>query len=143
MYLHSIPRPSRMKRKKTRVGRGGKRGTTAGHGTKGQKSRAGRRMRPGMREMIQRLPKLRGVKNQSRSIFPIPVNVGDLELFDAKSVVDPKALAAAGFIRSERTRVKILGGGDLTKSLVIRGIPVSKKAKEKIESAKGAVEAAP
>lgn len=43
-----------------RIGRGGKRGTTSGRGQKGQKSRSGHRIRPAVRDMIQRLPKLRG-----------------------------------------------------------------------------------
>ncbi len=46
-----------------RVGRGGKRGTFSGRGTKGQHSRAGRRIRPAERDYIQHLPKLRGVGN--------------------------------------------------------------------------------
>jgi len=48
---------------KKRIGRGGKRGTTSGRGTKGQHSRAGRRIRPAERDFIQRLPKLRGIGN--------------------------------------------------------------------------------
>ncbi|MEK7554570.1 MAG: 50S ribosomal protein L15 [Patescibacteria group bacterium] len=141
MNLHTIERPQWMKRRKTRVGRGGKRGTTSGHGTKGQKSRSGHRIRPAVRDLIQRLPKLRGTKNKSRIEGATPVNVGMLDQFEAKSIIDPKALKAAGFIRSEKERVKILGDGKLTKALIVRGISVSKKAKEKIELAKGTIEA--
>ena len=140
MNLHTLQRPKWMKFKKTRVGRGGKRGTTSGHGTKGQKSRSGHRIRPAMRDLIQRLPKLRGVKNPSRAEIVTPVSVGDLERFDAKTIIDVKALAHAKLIRSASVRVKILGGGKLTKQLTVRGIPVSKEAKKKIELANGTVE---
>ena len=52
-------------RKKKRVGRGGKRGTTSGRGTKGQKSRSGHRIRPAERDLLIRIPKLRGYRNKS------------------------------------------------------------------------------
>ena len=64
MQLHEL-RPTEERKAKKRVGRGGKRGTYSGRGMKGQKARAGRRIRPAMRDLMQRTPKLRGVKNQS------------------------------------------------------------------------------
>lgn len=64
MLLHEIT--VQRKYKKPRVGRGGKRGTTAGHGQKGQKSRAGRRIRPAERDLMQRIPKLRGYNNKPK-----------------------------------------------------------------------------
>ena len=63
MQIHEL-RQKTKSRAKTRVGRGGKRGTFSGRGTKGQKARAGRRIRPAERDLIQRLPKLRGLKNK-------------------------------------------------------------------------------
>jgi len=62
--LHEIKLEKPNKTKK-RVARGGKRGTTAGRGQKGQKSRAGRRIRPAERDLVNRLPKLRGYKNKA------------------------------------------------------------------------------
>ena len=60
MQLHELQPFHRLKRKAPRVGRGGKRGTTSGKGTKGQKARAGHRIRPAERDLIIRIPKLRG-----------------------------------------------------------------------------------
>ncbi len=57
--------PNIKEKSKKRVGRGGKRGTYSGRGIKGQKSRAGRKMRPAIRDLIQRTPKLRGVGDKA------------------------------------------------------------------------------
>jgi large subunit ribosomal protein L15 len=65
MQLHEL-KPFHPNKKQRRVGRGGKRGTTSGRGTKGQKARAGHRIRPAERDLIQRLPKLRGFKNKPK-----------------------------------------------------------------------------
>jgi len=64
MQLHEL-QPTNKKKTKKRVGRGGKRGTYSGRGIKGQKSRAGRKIRPAIRDLMQRTPKLRGAKNQA------------------------------------------------------------------------------
>ncbi len=66
MQLYEL-KPSHKNKKHKRVGRGGKRGTTSGGGTKGQKSRAGHRIRPAERDLIQRLPKLKGFNNKRRN----------------------------------------------------------------------------
>jgi len=65
MQLHEL-QPLHKNGCKKRIGRGGKRGTTSGRGTKGQKSRAGHCIRPAERDFIQRLPKLRGFKNKAK-----------------------------------------------------------------------------
>lgn len=62
MQLHEL-QPKTKNKKKKRIGRGGKRGTYCGRGLKGQKSRAGRRIRPAVRDVILRIPKLRGKGN--------------------------------------------------------------------------------
>lgn len=62
--LHTIKPTVRIKSRK-RIGRGGKRGTYSGRGMKGQKSRAGRKIRPAVRDLIQRTPKLRGARNKA------------------------------------------------------------------------------
>jgi large subunit ribosomal protein L15 len=65
MQLHQIkPAHEANNKDKKRIGRGGKRGTYSGHGMKGQKSRAGHRIRPAERDLIQHLPKLRGSGNK-------------------------------------------------------------------------------
>jgi large subunit ribosomal protein L15 len=65
MQLHEL-KPIHKSKKRKRVGRGGKRGTFAGRGQKGQRSRAGRKMKPVVRELIKRYPKLRGYKFKSK-----------------------------------------------------------------------------
>jgi len=59
MQLHEL-QPEHYNKDKKRIARGGKRGRTAGRGQKGQKSRAGRKIRPAVRDLVQRTPKLRG-----------------------------------------------------------------------------------
>jgi large subunit ribosomal protein L15 len=61
MQLHEI-KPTHKLKKRKRVSRGGKRGTYSGRGQKGQLSRAGRKLKPLIREIIKRYPKLRGYK---------------------------------------------------------------------------------
>lgn len=124
-----IFRESKQKnRKRQRVGRGGKRGTTAGRGTKGQKSRSGRRIRPAERDYIIRTPKMRGVKNPSLKPKFRVLNVRNLEQ-SSNTVFDRKDLGP----------IKVLGDGNLTKAVTLRGLMVSKTAKEKIEKAGGQV----
>ncbi len=145
MQLHNLKR-NKANRKAKQVGRGGTRGKTSGRGTKGQNARSGRKKRPEMRDIIKRLPKLRGRgKNflKSRNDKPIVVNVKELELaFAAGEVVNMASLAEKKLIytKSGKTQgVKILGIGPLTKALTIDGIAISKSAKEMIELAKGKV----
>lgn len=131
-----------------RVGRGGKRGKTSGRGTKGQKARAGRKMRPEMRDLIKKLPKLRGHgKNRSRTVrnqVPYaPVNLAVLEAtFAAGDVVTPETLYKKGLIRARGGKlsfVKILGTGTLTKALQVSNCEMSTAAKSAIEAAGGSV----
>jgi large subunit ribosomal protein L15 len=138
MQIHELKNP--FKKDKKRVGRGGKRGTYSGKGQKGQRARAGHRIRPASRDIIQRLPKLRGVKNKLLSQKPNIVNVGDLNrLFKDGSEVNPKTLRDLNFVKRPGP-VKILSDGELSKKLKIKGLEVSRKAKEKILKAGGRIE---
>ena len=132
--LHDIKSSDR-KYSQPRVGRGGKRGTTSGKGTKGQKARSGRVIRPAERDYIQRLPKLRGATNfdSSKSFRPEIINVGELE----------KRLGE-GSIANFQTlgKTKLLGCGEIKKAITVEGLAVSASAKKKIESAGGKVIAA-
>jgi large subunit ribosomal protein L15 len=122
-------RNSKQKNKRSqRVARGGKRGTTSGRGTKGQKSRSGHRIRPAERDLLIRIPKLRGYKNKPLKKKPMALNVGDLEKL-SETNLNLKTLG----------NVKILGGGEIKKAVTVDGLPVSKAAKEKIEKAGGSV----
>ncbi|MEK6872095.1 MAG: uL15 family ribosomal protein [Nanoarchaeota archaeon] len=111
-----------------RVGRGGKRGTTSGRGTKGQKSRSGHVIRPAERDFLIRLPKLRGYRNKSIREKVRGIRVDKLETMPGNE-----------FSKENLGNVKILDGGELKKSVTVKGLPVSKSAKEKIEKAGGKV----
>ena len=146
MQLHEL-KPTQKRATAKRIGRGGKRGKTSGRGHKGQKARAGNSTRPEMREIIKKLPKLRGHGiNRARTVnadkvLPTVINVAVLEKFEGKDV-SPKTLMIAGLISARRKKaptVKILGNGDLSKKLMVSGCLVSKSAKEKIEKAGGSV----
>lgn len=148
MQLHNLQK-NKNNRTTQRVGRGSTRGKTSGRGHKGQKSRAGHRIRPAERDMIKRLPKLRGHGvNRSRTVNPSKVrpegvNIGALEsAFDAGATVTPKDLVVKKLVRTKSGRVpkvKVLGMGTLTKKLIVKDCETSKKAKELIEKAGGEV----
>lgn len=129
--------------KKTRqVGRGGTRGKTSGRGGKGQTARAGNKRRPQIRDIIKKLPKLRGYRFNSASIKSTPVNVGDLNIFDTGAVVTVASLFENNLIRrvgGVLPSVKILAKGEITKKISIVGCKVSKSALLKIEKAGGNV----
>lgn len=146
-------KPAQPRRARKRVGRGlgsGK-GRYSGRGIKGQKSRSGSHvMRAGFEggqtPIDMRLGKLRG--NTSADAMPIgpfrtynqPVNVRDLEArFEAGAEVTPEALQAAGLTRKLSVDVKVLGEGELTKSLTVSAHSFSRTAVEKIEAAGGTV----
>lgn len=146
MQIHEIKRVHANKKSKL-VARGGKRGKTAGKGGKGQTARAGHRVRPAMRDIIKKLPKLRGHgKNRAKSVFyrgpEAVVNVRALNVFASGDVVTPTALVAKGLIAQafgKHPKVKILGTGDITIAVKIEGCTVSQEAKTKIEKAGGSV----
>jgi large subunit ribosomal protein L15 len=146
-------KPAQARKERKRIGRGlgsGK-GRYSGRGIKGQKSRSGSHKMPagfegGQTPLDMRLGKLRG--NTSADAMPIgpfrtysqPVNVGLLdERFDAGAEVTPEALKAARLIRKVSVDVKVLGVGELTKSLSVSAHGFSKSAVQKIEAAGGSV----
>ena len=131
---------------KKRVGRGpgsGK-GKTAGRGMNGQLSRAGGGKRAGFEggqtPLARRLPKLPGFRNINRVEY-VAVNVKTLEeRFEAGDVVERDTLIEKNIIKSYSGPVKVLGDGELTKSLTVKVDKVSKSALAKIEAAGGKVE---
>lgn len=142
MQLHEL-KPKHKLKKKKRVGRGGVHGTYSGRGIKGQKARAGRKLVPAIRSLIKRYPKLRGYRFKPQGLKPAVVNIDVLEKkFQAGEKVSPSILLEKRIIRRVKgltPRVKILGDGKLTKSLMIENCLVSKKAKEAIEKANGQI----
>ena len=148
MQLHELQQKSKRITKK-RVGRGGLRGKTSGRGTKGQKARAGHRLRPEMRDTIKKLPKLRGHgKNRARTINdgtikPKVVNLSTLDHYFAQGeTVTPLELVKRGVVSQSKGRapqVKVLGLGDLTKKLSFQNVLFSEKAREAVEKAGGVI----
>ena len=135
-------------RKKKRVGRGGASGKNAGRGHKGQRSRAGRRIRPALRDILQRLPKRRGHnKNRARGVRIRPA-VREVSLhtlatyFSANDLVSPKVLLERGIVtrvRGRVPRVKIVASGALSTPLRISRCEASSVAREMIEKAGGTI----
>ena len=138
MQLHEL-KPNNKNRGKKRIARGGKRGTTSGRGQKGQKSRSGHRIRPAERDLIQRLPKLRGFRNKSLKAKSIIINIGDLEKKIEGNLINKKVLIDAGFLRKSDDNFKILGNSEVKKGFQIEGVKVSENVKKKIEAAGGSI----
>lgn len=118
---------------KKRVGRGGKRGATSGKGTKGQRARAGRKLRPTMRDLVQKIPKKRGTGFSATSAPVISIDLDIVEKhFKAGEKVTPRVLHNKDIInlgsKVPRPRVKILGRGQLTKKLIFENVEASQKA---------------
>ena len=132
------------RRARKRVGRGdSSHGSYSGRGSKGQKSRAGYKIRPGFEggqlPLIKRLPRKRGFTNIFRVEYST-VNIDRLNIFEPGSEVTPEKLVAAGVIKSVRRPVKILAEGDIKHPLVVKANKFSASAKTKIEAAGGKVE---
>ena len=137
------PAPGSTKNRK-RIGRGPGSGTgkTAAKGHKGQNARSGGGVKPGFEggqmPLQRRLPK-RGFTSINKKDYAL-VNLRDLDVFEAGSVVDLEALSKAGLICGVKDGVKVLADGDLVKALTIQAHKFSKTAAEKIEAAGGKAE---
>jgi len=133
MQLHQIT-PIHKQKNKKRIGRGGKRGTYSGRGIKGQKARAGAKIRPEIRDFIKKIPKKRGYRFKSLKLKPEIVNLKDLEkYFNEGDLVSPETLLEKGLIGRIKNRmpeVKILGDGELKKKLKIENCKMSESAKK-------------
>ncbi|HZZ99494.1 MAG TPA: 50S ribosomal protein L15 [Candidatus Paceibacterota bacterium] len=156
MQLNTL-KPNTKRKKAKRVGRGGKRGTYSGKGTKGQKSRAGAGVKPGFRggdnRIWQLFPKQRGASKkpgskrphrkhrfyQLRSGKALALNLDDLNRFSEGQRVNRQLLVESGLIADSRQPVKILGNGTLKKKLEFEGLEFSESAKEKISKAGGVI----
>ncbi|MEX1037623.1 MAG: 50S ribosomal protein L15 [Acidimicrobiia bacterium] len=142
LKLHNLAPAPGSKKKKIRVGRGeaGRRGKTAGRGTKGLKARNS--LRPGFEggqtPLAMRLPKLRGFANPNKETYAV-VNLTAFADFAAGSEVTPETLREKGLIR-HRGQVKVLAEGELDKALTVKAHAFSGAAREKIEKAGGTVE---
>jgi len=141
MQLHQI-KPVHKPKKEKRIGRGGKRGTFCGRGIKGQKARAGRKLKPIVREILKKYPKLRGYRFSAKKDYAI-LNLRDIERkFKEGEKVSPEILVEKRLVRKISGRipkVKILAKGEIKKALIFENCLFSKKAKEKIEKAGGKI----
>ena len=156
MDLSNI-QPKTPRKSVKRVGRGGKRGTFSGGGTKGQKSRAGSGVKPGFRggdnRIWQLFPKQRGASKKPggkgphkkhrffrlRQDKPVVFNLGFFNQFSSEEIVNPELLKRKGFIVNSKGRVKVLGDGELKAKINFQGFEFSKSAVEKISKAGGVI----
>ena len=139
-----IPSPG-ARRARKRVGRGDAagQGSYGGRGMKGQKSRSGFRIRPGFEggqlPLIKGLPMKRGFHNKFKTQYLL-VKVEDLEVFPAGERVTPEAMYLQGVVPSLKSPIKVLGNGEIGKSLTVVANKFTGAARSKIEAAGGAVE---
>jgi large subunit ribosomal protein L15 len=137
------PAPGSTKNRK-RIGRGPGSGTgkTSGKGHKGQNARSGGGVKPGFEggqmPLQRRIPK-RGFVSRNKKVYNL-VNLRDLEAFEAGTVVDLEQYGKAGLVSGIKDGIKILGDGELTKSLTVHAHKFSKAAAAKIEAAGGKLE---
>ncbi len=145
MKLHELSPAAGSTKERKRIGRGAGsgQGKTAGKGHKGQLARAGRGMRPGFEggqmPLQRRLPK-RGFNNIFRKEIAI-VNLAAIDAaFDNGAVVTIDALIEKGLVKKSLDGVKVLGHGEISKSLTVQANAFSESAKQKIEAAGGKAE---
>ena len=144
MKLHELAPAPGSRKTRTRVGRGigSGLGKTSGRGHKGQNSRSGGGVRTGfeggLMRLYRRLPR-RGFYNKFGKEYA-EVNVSTLNCFEEGTVVDPVALIEAGILKNVRDGVRILGNGQLDKSLTVIANGFTKSAADKITAAGGKVE---
>ena len=145
MSLNNLKPARGAKHSKKRVGRGpgSGNGKTAGRGNKGAQSRSGysykRGFEGGQMPLHRRVPK-RGFNNIFRTEYDV-VNLDQLEArFEAGATVTPDALREAGLISDRRARIKVLGRGDVTKSLTVQAHKFSGSAAQKLAGAGGKAE---
>jgi len=145
MKLHDLKPDPGSKRVRRRVGRGigGKGGKTAGRGSKGQGARntVSPRFEGGQTPLHRRTPKSKGFTNPFRVEYHV-VNLDTLELFEGGADVTPDTLRAQGLV-AKRGLVKVLGRGELTKSLTVRAHGFSEAAVRAIEAAGGSTQVIP
>ena len=143
MKLHELKNVKGAIHRKKRVGcgEGGGHGKTSGRGGKGQSARSGSSIRPGFEggqmPLYRKLP-YRGFNNYEFRTEIAVLNIGDLARLDASvTEVTAEVLAKAGLIRADQAGLKILGDGEISRSLKVTAGKFSETAKAKIEAAGG------
>lgn len=144
MKLHELAPAERSRKARKRVGRGpgSGMGKTSTRGHKGHKSRSGGGVRPGFEggqmPLHRRLPK-RGFTNIAKKKIAV-LNIADLDRFDSGAVIDPQLLESTGLVKGRYDAIKILGSGELVKTVNVKNCLVSETAKTKIEAVGGNIE---
>ena len=144
MKLHELKYTEGARKARKRVGRGTSSGTgkTAGRGQKGQGARSGGGKKPGFEggqtPLFRRLPK-RGFTNINAKEYVL-VNLDQLNVFEDGTEVTPAVLKEAGIVRAEKSGVKVLGNGELTKKLTVKAAKFSKSAEAAITAKGGSIE---
>jgi large subunit ribosomal protein L15 len=144
MDLTSVARNGEKHLGRKRIGRGpgSGLGKTSGRGHKGWGQRSGASRRPGYEggqmPLYRRVPK-RGFTNaRFRTDYTI-VNVEQLDVFENGATVDLEAVLSHALTNKESPYFKVLGDGELKRSLTVRAQKFSKSAAEKIRAAGGTV----
>lgn len=123
-------------------GLGSGHGTFSGRGAKGQKARSGASMPVGFEggrmPLHRQIPKKRGFKSHSPKAVVVNLTLLD-QKFSNGDTINPRVLFDKSITKSAQAKVKILGSGEIKKSLIIEKISVSASAKEKIEKAGGKI----
>ena len=144
MKLHELKPAEGSRKVRNRVGRGTSSGNgkTSGRGQKGEKARSGVGLRPGFEggqtPLFRRLPK-RGFTNINAKEYTL-VNLDQLNVFEDGTEVTPVVLKETGIIRAEKSGVKVLGNGELTKKLTVKAAKFSKSAEAAITAKGGSIE---
>ena len=143
MHLNTLSPAAGAKTEKKRLGRGigSGLGKTGGRGHKGQKSRSGGKVRVGFEggqmPMQRRLPKF-GFTSR-KSLVSKEVNLFEIAKVEG-DVVDLNALQAAGLVKKNIQFVKVVKSGEVSRAVTVKGLKVTKGAREAIEAAGGKVE---
>lgn len=143
LAVHKLKASKGSRHKPKKVGRGNAsgHGNYSGHGGKGQTARsgggAGLRLK-GFKRLLQSAPKLRGFKSIAKK--PTEVYLNDLEeKFENGAVVNLASLKEKNLVSDNAKSAKLVGGGQLTKKLILEGIKTTASAKAMVEKAQGEV----
>ena len=143
MRLNSLKPAAGSRKPRRRVGRGNGSGVgkTCGAGHKGQKSRAGSRIRVGFEggqmPLQRRLPKI-GFRSM-RARFNAEVRLHELALIES-GVIDRDALLKARLVPASAKRIKVILSGEIDRPVVLKGVLATRGAAKAIQAAGGTVE---
>jgi large subunit ribosomal protein L15 len=143
MRLNTLSPAAGAKTEKKRLGRGigSGLGKTGGRGHKGQKSRSGGKVRVGFEggQMLMQRRLFKFGFTSRKSLVSTEVNLFEIAKVEG-DVVDVNALQAAGLVKKNIQFVKVVKSGEVSRAVTVKGLKVTKGAREAIEAAGGKVE---